>query len=67
MKPEQAIRILHPDTTREALAEIEYYGGFNGDKAVMQAINDACLMACKALEQQMRMRERAKEERGEVD
>ena len=61
MTTEQAIRILHPDTTREALAEIEYYGGFKGHHAVMQAVNDACLIGCEAIKTLEEMRKRAKE------
>lgn len=49
MTKEQAIKLLYPDTTREALAEIEYYGGFKGRMAAIIAIEDACLMACDAL------------------
>ena len=30
MTYKEAKRILHPDTTREALAEIEFLGGFKG-------------------------------------
>lgn len=30
MTHEEAKRILHPNTTREALAEIEFLGGFSG-------------------------------------
>lgn len=32
MKIEEAIKILHPDTTFETITEIEYYGGFKGKK-----------------------------------
>lgn len=41
MTREEAIRILDPDTTGEALAEIEYYGGFSGKAAAVQAVSDA--------------------------
>ena len=63
MTPEQAIRILHPDTTREALAEIEYYGGYKGYHAVMQAVNDACLMGCEAIRYREEKRKKLKEDR----
>lgn len=53
MTAEEAIRILHPSTTSEALAEIEYYGGFNGKQAKVEAVNTACLVACEALEKQI--------------
>lgn len=38
MTREEAIRILDPETTVEALAEIEYYHGFNGRNAAVQAV-----------------------------
>ena len=41
----QAIRILDPETTIEALAEIEYYAGFGGPTAKVQAVSDACEIA----------------------
>lgn len=53
MTYEEAKRILHPDTTLEALAEIEYYGGFNGGEAKVKACDEACLVACEALEKQI--------------
>lgn len=53
MNAKEAIRILHPDTTREALAEYEYYGGFNGKQAMIKAVEDASLLACEALEKQI--------------
>ena len=34
MTREEAIRILDPETTTEALAEIEYYAGYRGEEAV---------------------------------
>lgn len=45
----EAIRILHPDTTMQALAEIEYYAGFKGEDAKVNAVGAACLVACKAM------------------
>lgn len=53
MSIEQAIRLLHPETTAEAIAEIKYYGGFHGNAAALDAINDACIVACEALEKQI--------------
>ena len=53
MSVEQAIEILHPDTTRAALAEIEYYGGFNGREACIKAVDAACLVACDAMQKQV--------------
>lgn len=52
MTTEEAIRILDPKTATEALAEIEYYGGFNSDKAKASAINEACRLAVVALRAQ---------------
>ena len=49
MTKEEAIRLLDPNTTREAIAEIEYYGGFNGREAVIKAIENACVLAVEAL------------------
>lgn len=42
--------ILHPDTTLLALAEIEYYAGFSGQEAKLKAVNEACIVACEAIE-----------------
>lgn len=53
MTYEEAMKILHPDTTLTALAEVEYYGGFNGQEAKIKAVEEACLLACEALEKQM--------------
>ena len=53
MTYEEAKRILHPDTTREALAEIEFLGGFKGKEKLREAVDEACLMACEALDKQI--------------
>lgn len=53
MTYEEAIKILHPDTTFMALSEIEYYGGFNGEEAKIKAVEEACVIACEALKKQM--------------
>lgn len=52
MTREEAIRILDPVTTGEALAEIEYYNGFSGKTAAVQAVSDACVLAVAALREQ---------------
>ena len=52
MTREEAIRILDPETTGEELAEIEYYGGFSGKTAAVQAVSDACILAVAALREQ---------------
>lgn len=41
----QAIRILDPETTAEALGEIEYYGGFHGREKAVAACDEACRVA----------------------
>ena len=52
MTREEAIRILDPVTTGEALSEIEYYNGFTGKTAAVQAVSDACVLAVAALREQ---------------
>lgn len=49
MTTEEALRILDPETTREALAEYEYFGGFRGSEAGIAACDEACRVACAAL------------------
>lgn len=56
MTREEAIRILDPETTVEAISEIEYYGGFNGETAAVQAVSDACVLAVGALREQEQRR-----------
>lgn len=53
MTAAEAKRIIHPNTTAEALAEIEYYGGFSGKNAKVTAVDEACLVACAALDKQI--------------
>ena len=52
MTREEAIRILDPETTGEALAEIEYYNGFSRKTALVQAVSDACILAVASLREQ---------------
>lgn len=56
MTREDAIRILDPETTAEALAEIEYYAGFRGKEAEIKAVEDACILAVAALREQEQRR-----------
>lgn len=49
MEAREAIDILHPDTTAKALAEYRRLGGF---KEIKKATDEACLLACEALEKQ---------------
>ena len=45
MTIDQAIRILDPETTAEALGEIEYYGGLRGREGMIAACEEACRIA----------------------
>lgn len=49
MTRKEAARILDPETTVEALAEVEYYNGFSGKTAQVQAVSEACEIAAAAL------------------
>lgn len=53
MTHEEAMKILHPNTTFMALSEIEYFGGFNGEEAKIKAVEEACVIACEALKKQI--------------
>ena len=53
MTIEEAIRILDPATTGEALAEIEYYNGFSGHTACVQAVSDACEIAVAIMKERL--------------
>lgn len=44
-----AIQILDPKTTSDTIREIEYYGGFAGKKIAIEAVNQACEMACSMM------------------
>lgn len=52
MTREEAIRILDPETTAEALEGIEYYAGFRGKEAAIKAVDNACILAVAALREQ---------------
>lgn len=49
MTLEEACRLLDPNTSAEELAKIEYYNGFNGKKACIEAIDDACTLLVGAV------------------
>ena len=49
----QAIRILDPATTAEALGEIEYYGGLHGREKMVVACDEACRMAVQIMRKYM--------------
>lgn len=53
MTAQEAYKILHPDTSRDAIWKVEYYAGFNGKEAGVKAVEDACIVACEALEKQI--------------
>lgn len=48
MSIEEAIRILDPETSADAIAEIKYYAGFNKDKPI-EKVNEACVVACDVM------------------
>lgn len=45
----QAIRILDPETSAEALGEIKYYGELDGHEKMMAACEEACRIAVGAM------------------
>lgn len=47
MTAAEAKRIIHPDTTAEALEE------FESENAEIAAVDEACLVACAALDKQI--------------
>lgn len=49
MTYKEAADILDPETSLAALAEIEYFGGFSGQEAVLESVNEACRIAARAL------------------
>ena len=49
MTREEATKILDPETTLDAYAKISYYGGFEGESAWQDAVNEACRMGAAAL------------------
>lgn len=56
MTYEEAARILDPETSQEALCEIEFYGGFRGEEARLEACNEACRVAAKVLREPQAVR-----------
>lgn len=53
MTVQEAIKILNPETSADALLEIGYYGGFNGKMAQIQAVIDASVIAVECMEKQI--------------
>lgn len=60
MTREEAIKILDYKTYPEAMAEIEYYGGFSGEQAKGLAVMEACNMAISALRAQQTNMDRSR-------
>lgn len=53
MSIEQAVALLNPETTAQALAEYEYYGGFRGREAGVKACEEACRVAVKIMREKL--------------
>lgn len=58
MTLEQAIAILEPETTRAALYEYQYYGGFSGEKAKIKACEEACRIAAAVMRREVSRKRR---------
>lgn len=56
MTAEEAILIIDPKSSSEALEKIECYGGFSGKLAKVFAVREACAMAVAALREQEKRR-----------
>lgn len=54
MTVEQAIRILDPETSVEALAELENLEGVDRTDYVLGQVREACEMACNIMKQYLR-------------
>lgn len=46
----EAKRILNPETTKDAIAEIEYRAGHNKSESARKAVAEACIVACAAID-----------------
>lgn len=44
MTLEEALRFIDPETDMDALAEVEYYGGFKGKEQAAQKLKEASRM-----------------------
>lgn len=49
MTIEQAIRLLDPKTTREEILRIGFEAGHRGARAGIEAVEEACKIACEAM------------------
>ena len=52
MSIEEAISILDPETSADAITEIKYYAGFNEEKAIKK-VEDACVLACDIMREHL--------------
>ncbi len=52
MTIEEAIRILDPETSVDALTEINYYTGFNREKSI-EVVDEACVVACDVMREHL--------------
>lgn len=50
MDIDEAIQFLDPETTANAIEEVEYYGGFNGRKKAIEKVNESCDIAVAIME-----------------
>lgn len=60
-----AKKLLNPNTHHETMVEVKYYAGFNKDEPY-KTLEEACVLACKALDRQKEVQEIAKELKGLV-
>lgn len=52
MTLEKSIKLIHPETSKDEIAELEYYSGFNED-AILIKIDQAIIDICNAAEKQV--------------
>ncbi len=65
MSIEQAVAILNPETSREALAAYEDYGGFRSREAGVKACEEACRVAVKIMREKLSAERREEKEESE--
>ena len=52
MSIEEAIRILDPEASVDAITEIKYYAGFNEEKTI-EKVEEACILACDIMREHL--------------
>ena len=52
MSIDEAIRILNPESSVDAITEIKYYAGFNEEKAI-EKVEEACELACDIMREHL--------------